>query len=117
MAQDEDLTRVEVAGLAAFLAEHPPFDALGPEALDAIARGARVERFDDGAVVLDAFRNPTVEVFVVLAGRVSLWTDTDHITARYDAGVLTLRIPIAEKAKPRKITIEGGDTTHKEINA
>src|SRR3954469_15061806 len=27
--------------------------------------------------------------------------DTDHIDARYDAGVLTLRIPIAAKAKPR----------------
>jgi HSP20 family protein len=43
--------------------------------------------------------------------------NTDYIKASYDAGVLTLRIPIAEKAKPRKITIEGGDTTHKEINA
>ena len=31
--------------------------------------------------------------------------DTDHIDAGYDAGVLTLRIPIAEKAKPRKISI------------
>ena len=43
--------------------------------------------------------------------------DTDHINASYDSGVLTLRIPIAEKAKPRKITIEGGDTTRQEINA
>jgi len=43
--------------------------------------------------------------------------DTDHINASYGGGVLTLRIPIAEKAKPRKITIEGGDTTRKEINA
>lgn len=33
--------------------------------------------------------------------------DTDHVEARYDAGVLTLRIPIAEKAKPRKIEIAG----------
>ena len=31
--------------------------------------------------------------------------DTDRIQASYDAGVLTLRIPIAEKAKPRKIAI------------
>ena len=29
--------------------------------------------------------------------------DTDRIDAGYEAGVLTLRIPIAEKAKPRKI--------------
>jgi HSP20 family protein len=42
--------------------------------------------------------------------------DTDHIQAHYDAGVLTLRIPVAEQAKPRKITISGTDT-RKEINA
>ncbi len=34
--------------------------------------------------------------------------DADRIEANYDAGVLTLRIPIAEKAKPRKIEITGG---------
>jgi HSP20 family protein len=34
--------------------------------------------------------------------------DADRIEAHYDAGVLTLRIPIAEKAKPRKIEITGG---------
>ncbi len=33
--------------------------------------------------------------------------DTDRIRADYDAGVLTLRIPIAEKAKPRRIEIIG----------
>jgi len=31
--------------------------------------------------------------------------DTEHIDASYDAGVLTLKIPVAEKAKPRKISI------------
>lgn len=31
--------------------------------------------------------------------------DTDHITADYDGGVLTLKIPVAEQAKPRKIEI------------
>ncbi|MGW6882411.1 Hsp20/alpha crystallin family protein, partial [Streptomyces goshikiensis] len=30
---------------------------------------------------------------------------TERIQADYDAGVLTLRIPIAERAKPRKISI------------
>jgi HSP20 family protein len=34
--------------------------------------------------------------------------DADHITADCDAGVLTLRIPVAEKTKPRKIEISGG---------
>ena len=42
--------------------------------------------------------------------------DADHVEASYDTGVLTLRIPIAEKAKPRKIEITGGSTP-KQINA
>jgi HSP20 family protein len=31
--------------------------------------------------------------------------DTGHVQAEYDAGVLRLTIPVAEKAKPRKIEI------------
>ncbi|MFD9891430.1 Hsp20/alpha crystallin family protein [Amycolatopsis sp. NPDC059027] len=42
--------------------------------------------------------------------------DTEHIHADYDAGVLTLRIPIAEKAKPRRIEISGASAP-KEIKA
>jgi HSP20 family protein len=41
--------------------------------------------------------------------------DTERITADYDAGVLTLRIPIAERAKPRKIAI-GGESGHQQIS-
>ena len=43
--------------------------------------------------------------------------DVDNIAASYENGVLTLRIPVAEKAKPRKITISTGTETHKVINA
>ncbi len=32
--------------------------------------------------------------------------DTERVRAAYDGGVLTLKIPVAEKAKPRKIAIE-----------
>jgi len=32
--------------------------------------------------------------------------DTEHIEASYDTGVLTLVIPVAENAKPRKIEIK-----------
>ena len=35
--------------------------------------------------------------------------DTDRIDASYEAGVLTLRISIAERAKPRKIAIANAD--------
>ena len=42
--------------------------------------------------------------------------DTERVEASYDAGVLTLRIPIAEKAKPRKIEITDGSAP-KQIHA
>lgn len=37
--------------------------------------------------------------------------DLEHIEASYDAGVLRLVVPVAERAKPRKIQIQTGDTT------
>jgi HSP20 family protein len=43
--------------------------------------------------------------------------DMERIDAAYDAGVLTLRIPVAEKAKPRKIAIANVDSGNKQINA
>jgi HSP20 family protein len=43
--------------------------------------------------------------------------DTDHIRADYDAGVLTLHIPVREEARPRRIAIGTGQDTRKEINA
>ncbi|GAA5173148.1 hypothetical protein GCM10023321_74100 [Pseudonocardia eucalypti] len=71
------MTCVDPAELTAFLAKHPPFDSLGDAALRAVAEGSRVDRFADGELVLDAFRDPSVEVFVVLEGRVRLWNDAD----------------------------------------
>jgi HSP20 family protein len=41
--------------------------------------------------------------------------DADRIEANYEAGVLTLRVPIAEQAKPRKISISGG-TSSKQLS-
>ena len=35
--------------------------------------------------------------------------DTERIGASYQAGVLRLEIPVAEKAKPRKITVNAGE--------
>ena len=43
--------------------------------------------------------------------------DVDHLEASYDAGVLTIRIPVAEQAKPRRIAISGSSSGRKEISA
>jgi HSP20 family protein len=39
----------------------------------------------------------------------------DDLTAAYDAGVLTLRIPIAEQAAPRKVEIKAGTQETREL--
>jgi HSP20 family protein len=43
--------------------------------------------------------------------------EADRIEASYNAGVLTLRIPVAERAKPRKIEIKSAPESRKEIDA
>ena len=43
--------------------------------------------------------------------------DYDHISAGYDHGVLTVTIPVAEAAKPRKVEIQAGNGGQKEITA
>ncbi len=43
--------------------------------------------------------------------------DTDHIRADYRDGVLRLRIPVADKAKPRKISVDRVDNDRQAITA
>jgi HSP20 family protein len=43
--------------------------------------------------------------------------DTESVGASYSSGVLTLRIPVAEQAKPRKIQISSDDSDRQAINA
>jgi len=43
--------------------------------------------------------------------------DTDQITAAYDSGVLSLQIPVAERAKPRKIAVSSKGDDRQAINA
>ncbi|WP_280422881.1 Hsp20/alpha crystallin family protein [Nocardia carnea] len=43
--------------------------------------------------------------------------DTEHIRADYRDGVLRLTVPVAEKAKPRKIAIERTDGARQAIDA
>ncbi|MEV4343239.1 Hsp20/alpha crystallin family protein [Actinoplanes sp. NPDC049596] len=41
--------------------------------------------------------------------------DTDKLEATYDNGVLTLRIPISDRAKPRRISVAAGTSGRKQI--
>lgn len=43
--------------------------------------------------------------------------DTERIEAGYEAGALTLRIPVAERAKPRKITIASNVNDREVVSA
>ena len=43
--------------------------------------------------------------------------DSDRIAARYENGVLYVSIPVAERAKPRKVTITTGAETVREVAA
>ena len=43
--------------------------------------------------------------------------DTESVGANYSSGVLTVRIPVAEQAKPRKIQISSEDGDRQAINA
>ena len=43
--------------------------------------------------------------------------DLDRIEAQYDAGVLRLSVPVAERAKPRKIEVSAGNDERTAIEA
>ncbi|MFV2100865.1 Hsp20/alpha crystallin family protein [Micromonospora sp. LOL_024] len=43
--------------------------------------------------------------------------DTDKLEAGYDNGVLTLRIPVAERAKPRRVTISATGNGPRQIKS
>ena len=42
--------------------------------------------------------------------------DVGKLTAGYDSGVLTLRIPVAEQAQPRRISVSSGDSGGRQID-
>ncbi|HXF02664.1 MAG TPA: Hsp20/alpha crystallin family protein [Arthrobacter sp.] len=66
----------------------------------------RKSKIDDGKDVVAAERpSGTFSRQLVLGDTL----DTENVTASYEAGVLALRIPIREQAKPRKIEISSGD--------
>lgn len=76
-------------------------------------RAERQARGGDGTEMLAAERPAGAFSRQLILGDT---LDTAKVQATYDAGVLTLRIPVAEQAKPRKIEIATGGQ-RQEINA
>jgi HSP20 family protein len=49
--------------------------------------------------------------------RIPEWVDGARVDADYVDGVLTIRLPLAEQAKPRKIEVRPGEPTRTAIDA
>jgi HSP20 family protein len=69
---------------------------------------------EEGAEVLTRERTQGTFSRQVLLGEA---LDADHVEANYTNGVLTVRIPVAEQGKPRKIEIHAGDTQSLEVGS
>lgn len=59
--------------LRQMLAEVPPFSSLDDEGREELVEASDITHHDAGELVLDGFRNPATDVYVVLDGRVGLW--------------------------------------------
>jgi len=101
---------------------HVEFDLPGvrPDAIDldvernvVTVRAERPPRDDDGDPLAAARPRGVFSRQLVLGDNL----DTEHIAATYDAGVLSLDIPVAEAAKPRKITVSSNGQDRQAINA
>jgi HSP20 family protein len=75
-------------------------------------RAERTARGEDGAQYLVSER-PTGTFSRQL--QLGEGLDTGAVSATYDAGVLTVTVPVAEKAKPRKIEIGKGGSSSRVI--
>ena len=101
---------------------HVEFDLPGvsPDAIDldvernvVTVKAERPPRDDDGEPLAAERPRGVFSRQLVLGDNL----DTDHISASYNAGVLSLEIPVAEAAKPRKITVSSNGQDRQAINA
>jgi HSP20 family protein len=95
---------------------HIEFDLPGvqPDSIDLdvernvlTVRAERPGRQEDGAELIAAERPRGVFSRQLILGDN---LDLENITANYRDGVLTLAVPVAERAKPRKIAVESTDS-------
>ena len=94
--------------------------AVDPESVDVdvernvlTVRAERRPQPDTGVELIAAERPRGIFSRQVILGDA---LDTEHIEAGYQAGVLRLTIPVAEKAKPRKITIQSDAANRQAIS-
>ena len=105
---------------AAFVV-HIDLPGVRPEAIEATVERnlltIRAERSApgpaDGESLIDERSYGTFSRQLVLDDTLAV----DELTATYDAGVLTLRIPIAEQPQPRKVEIKGGAEEVRKLTA
>mgnify|MGYP002047133992 CR=1 FL=1 len=64
-----------------------------------------------------ALPNGTRHVYVEIGCSDRDTLDTDRLEAGYDAGVLTVRIPVAEQAKPRRVPISVANDGPRQIKS
>jgi CBS domain-containing protein len=94
------------------LAATPPFDGLSTADRAAMTRAADIRRFGPGELILDAFAQVSVEVFVVLTGRVDLWHDADALGEVADqhlgpGGVFGFSAMLTERSLgPRAVAVD-----------
>ena len=77
-------------------------------------RAERTDTVGEGVELIAAERPRGVFSRQLMLGET---LDTENVTASYDSGVLTVRIPVAQKAQPRKIEITSGTGAQQQINA
>ncbi|GAA5211844.1 Hsp20/alpha crystallin family protein [Microbacterium kyungheense] len=118
LGSDGTLARPAVMPLDAWRDEdtfHVEFDLPGvdPESIDldvernvVTVRAERPHRASDAELIAAERPRGIFSRQLVLGDNL----DTEHISASYDAGVLALRIPVAEQAKPRRIPVAGSRT-------
>ena len=77
-------------------------------------RAERKDTLGEGIELIAAERPRGVFSRQLLLGEA---LDTENVKAGYDGGVLTVRIPVAEKAQPRKIEVTSGAGSQQQISA
>lgn len=67
----------EDQGVRAYLADHAPFHAMTPAALDALAAAASVEKFAPGDLIVDYVAAAPDEIWMLKSGSVALHTNSE----------------------------------------